>query len=282
MLDAARRAEPRREVRHLVQLQERAHRPGARERQEVAAGEPGRPRRSRGQGPRGARPAGRRLAQVASIRAPRRELDLKAARLAAGDLLSRRAWSRARPRGARLQRRGAPGRRDRRRRRSRLPRLPGRRRLRPPLGRHAGAARLRRRPPARRAADPWGRARPHRGGADRVDRGAQLEEARRLARRRLPALPRRPPESRRPPAATTSSAAASPAPSSPSRPRAPLPGRAAVRGAISCSGAATGTSVVGFDGGRRQADRPSRVAPQASARQRAAVQPGWYNRFYDR
>ncbi|PYM24842.1 MAG: RecX family transcriptional regulator [Candidatus Rokuibacteriota bacterium] len=41
------------------------------------------------------------------MRAPRRVLDLKAARLAAGDLLARRAWTRA-DLTARLRRRGAP------------------------------------------------------------------------------------------------------------------------------------------------------------------------------
>ena len=40
VLDAARRAGDRREVRHLVHLQERAHRAGSREREEVAAGQP--------------------------------------------------------------------------------------------------------------------------------------------------------------------------------------------------------------------------------------------------
>jgi recombination protein RecA len=45
-----------REVGYLVHLQDRAHRPGTRERAQVAAGKPGRPERSRSQDPRDAGP----------------------------------------------------------------------------------------------------------------------------------------------------------------------------------------------------------------------------------
>jgi regulatory protein len=70
----------------------------------VAGREPGFAGRSRVQDPRDARAA---CARTAEIVAPRRELDAKGARLAAGDLLSRRAWTRAEL-AARLRRRGAP------------------------------------------------------------------------------------------------------------------------------------------------------------------------------
>jgi regulatory protein len=70
----------------------------------VAAGKRGGAERSRGQDSRDARPEDARAAQIV---APRKLLDAKAARLAAGDLLSRRAWTRA-DLAARLRRRGAP------------------------------------------------------------------------------------------------------------------------------------------------------------------------------
>ena len=64
VLDARRRAQRRREVRHLVHLQERADRAGTRERQAVSEGQPQGPGRPRSQGARGPRPqagrAGRR------------------------------------------------------------------------------------------------------------------------------------------------------------------------------------------------------------------------------
>ena len=59
-----RRAGPRREVRDLVHVQERADRPGTRERQEVAPGERGDARRPRGQAPRRARTSPGRADQV--------------------------------------------------------------------------------------------------------------------------------------------------------------------------------------------------------------------------
>jgi regulatory protein len=70
----------------------------------VAAGKSGRAERPRGQDSRDARPEDARADQIV---APRKVLDAKAARLAAGDLLSRRAWTRAEL-AARLRRRGAP------------------------------------------------------------------------------------------------------------------------------------------------------------------------------
>jgi regulatory protein len=70
----------------------------------VAAGEPCRALRAGEQDPRDARAQG---AGSAEIVASRKALDVKAARLAAGDLLSRRAWSQAEL-TARLRRRGAP------------------------------------------------------------------------------------------------------------------------------------------------------------------------------
>jgi regulatory protein len=70
----------------------------------MAAGERRGARRPRGQDPRDARAQGARAAQIV---APRKVLDAKAARLAAGDLLSRHAWTRAQL-AARLRRRGAP------------------------------------------------------------------------------------------------------------------------------------------------------------------------------
>ncbi|PYN18953.1 MAG: hypothetical protein DMD76_28010 [Candidatus Rokuibacteriota bacterium] len=70
----------------------------------MASGECQRARRPRGQDPRDARAEGARAAEIV---APRRVLDAKAARLVAGDLLSRRAWTRA-DLAARLRRRGAP------------------------------------------------------------------------------------------------------------------------------------------------------------------------------
>src|SRR5262249_27620966 len=54
-----------REVGHLVHLQERAHRPGPRERQALAPGERRRAHRPRGQGSRGARAARAGADQVA-------------------------------------------------------------------------------------------------------------------------------------------------------------------------------------------------------------------------
>ena len=125
---------------------------------------------------------------------PRRELDLKAARLAAGDLLARRAWTRA-DLTARLQRRGAP----------------------PDVAAtvaedlvargYVDDAAFARHWVTTRAARGYGAARLRtelrvRGVAaalidsalTALDRGDQLEEARRLARRRLPALTRAAPQ----------------------------------------------------------------------------------------
>ncbi len=96
-------------------------------------------------------------------------LDARTARLVAADLLVRRAWT-TRDLAARLRRRGAPadvadevvadldG-----------PRLPRRRRLRPPLGRDPRRARVRPRPPARGA-----RGRAGRGAAHRARRSPRL------------------------------------------------------------------------------------------------------------
>jgi regulatory protein len=155
----------------------------------VAAGEPRGPGRPRGQGARGAWPAGARLAEVA-IRAPRRELDVKAARLAAGDLLARRAWTRAEL-TARLRRRGAP------------PEVAtavaddlvgrgylddaafARHWVATRVGRGYGAARLRAELRARGVAPALIEA-----ALAGLDRGGQLDDARRLGLRRLPALRR--------------------------------------------------------------------------------------------
>jgi len=70
----------------------------------VAARKPDRAVRAREQDPRDPRAQGTGAAEIV---APRKVLDAKAARLAAGDLLSRRAWTRAEL-TARLRRRGAP------------------------------------------------------------------------------------------------------------------------------------------------------------------------------
>jgi regulatory protein len=70
----------------------------------VAARKPDRAVRAREQDSRDARAQGTGAAEIV---APRKVLDVKAARLAAGDLLSRRAWTRAEL-TARLRRRGAP------------------------------------------------------------------------------------------------------------------------------------------------------------------------------
>jgi regulatory protein len=70
----------------------------------VAAGERSRPRRPRDEDSRHARAQDSGAPEIVT---PRKTLDVKAARLAAGDLLSRRDWTRA-GLAARLRRRGAP------------------------------------------------------------------------------------------------------------------------------------------------------------------------------
>ncbi|TMQ26244.1 MAG: regulatory protein RecX [Candidatus Rokuibacteriota bacterium] len=124
------------------------------------------------------------------MRAPRRILDAKAARLAAGDLLARHAWTRA-DLTVRLRRRGA------------LPDVAAevvadlvtrgyvddaafaRQWVLSRAARGYGAARLRAELRARGVAGPLIDA-----ALSAIDRGGQLDEARRLARRRLPALTR--------------------------------------------------------------------------------------------
>ena len=142
--------------RHLVHVQERAHRAGPRERQEVAAGKrrPAHDLEAKIRETLGLRAPAARARQSVPSRAPRRALDLGAARLVAADLLSRRAWTCAEL-TARLRRRGAS---------PELagevvadlvcPRLPRRRPLRPAVGRGALRARLWPRAAGRRAARP--------------------------------------------------------------------------------------------------------------------------------
>jgi regulatory protein len=125
-----------------------------------------------------------------AIPAPRRVLDAKAARLAAGDLLARRAWTRA-DLTARLRRRGAPPdvasdvAADLERRGYVDDAAFARHWVTTRAPRGYGAARLRAELRARGVAS---------GLIDAalacVGRDDQIEEARRLARRRLPALQR--------------------------------------------------------------------------------------------
>jgi regulatory protein len=70
----------------------------------VAGREPGGAAGARGEAPRDTRAQDAGAAQIV---APRKVLDARAARLAAGDLLARRAWTRAEL-TTRLRRRGAP------------------------------------------------------------------------------------------------------------------------------------------------------------------------------
>lgn len=121
---------------------------------------------------------------------PRRELDLKAARLTAGDLLARRAWTRA-DLTARLRRRGAPpdvatAVADDLVSRGYVDDAAFARHWVTTRGaRGYGAARLRAELRARGVDAPLIEA-----ALAAVDRHDQLEEARRLAQRRLPALTR--------------------------------------------------------------------------------------------
>jgi regulatory protein len=117
-------------------------------------------------------------------------LDLKATRLAAGDLLARRAWTRA-DLMARLRRRGAPAEiasdvaADLERRGHLDDAAFARHWVTTRAARGYGAARLRAELRARGVASPLIDA-----ALAGLDRGDQIEEARRLARRRLPALQR--------------------------------------------------------------------------------------------